>query len=139
MKNIKDTACSEIVQDSMELEMKNNVKNTVFSEIVEDSMELEIVKDSTDTQDDGDSLFSKIVQDSLDFEMVQDSMDTEDDEHLIDVTSSLEKKTQLDINSNIPAGHEFGLNKFPDEEDESSDEIKKEIKKVLKIYLPKFY
>ena len=85
-------------------------------EIVEDS----IVSDKvTDKENDEDPIFQEIIQDS------EDEQDEED---------------PIDLNI-LPDNGLIDLNKFPDEEDETSDEAerKEEWKKLRKIYLSKFY
>ncbi|AET05146.1 hypothetical protein MTR_8g102070 [Medicago truncatula] len=80
-------------------------------------------------------------EDPIDSEMVPDIMDEEDvEDNLEDVEDNLEDvEDNLNIDLNIPEDNGLDLNKFPDEEDDSSDEIKKDYKKLHKIYLPKFY
>lgn len=85
-------------------------------EIVEDY----IVSDKvTDKENDEDPFFQEIIQDS------EDEQDEED---------------PIDLNI-LPDNGLIDLNKFPDEEDETSDEAerKEEWKKLRKIYLSKFY
>ncbi|KAL5130128.1 hypothetical protein HKD37_12G033264 [Glycine soja] len=91
-----------------------------------------------DTKDDEDFILSKIVQDSMDLEVVQDSIDAED-EDFIDVTSK--QKLVFDIDLNLPTNCGFDWNKFPNDDDESSNEkgLKTEVRAMMKIYLPKFY
>ncbi|AES74076.1 hypothetical protein MTR_3g114650 [Medicago truncatula] len=120
--------------------MKISKDTKTFSEVVEDSIDSEVF---TDTEGDEVSKFPEIVPDSMDeeddedpidSEMVPDTMDEEDvEDNLEDVEDN------LNIDLNIPEDNGLDLNKFPDEEDDSSDEIKKEYKKLRKIYLPKFY
>jgi len=113
--------------------MKISKDTKTFSKVVEDSIDSEVF---IDTEGDEVSKFPEIVHDSMDeeddenpidSEMVPDSMDEEDVED------------NLNIDLNIPEDNGLDLNKFPDEEDDSSNEIKKEYKKLRKIYLPKFY
>lgn len=146
-------------------------ENTLFSEIVEDSIEVssEIIEDSGNTKDDRESLLSKVVQDSFDAEdeeeekkdfiditspsekktpqeVVKDSIDAQEDEEdkedSIDITSPSEERKPLGIDLNILAGCGFDLNKFPEDEDDTSSdekELKKEKRSLLKIFLPEFY
>ena len=113
--------------------MKISKDTKTFSKVVEDSIDSEVF---IDTEGGEVSKFPEIVPDSMDeeddenpidSEMVPDSMDEEDVED------------NLNIDLNIPEDNGLDLNKFPDEEDDSSNEIKKEYKKLRKIYLPKFY
>jgi len=131
--------------------MKISKDTKTFSKVVEDSIDSEVF---IDTEGGEVSKFPEIVPDSMDEEddenpidskMVPDSMDEEDDENPIDsemVPDSMDEEDvedNLNIDLNIPEDNGLDLNKFPDEEDDSSDEIKKEYKKLRKIYLPKFY
>jgi hypothetical protein len=83
---------------------------STFSEIVEDSLNNE-----NDTQSG---------EDSMNTEDGEDSMNTEDGEDLADIMSLPHGRAPLDIDLNVRADCGFDLNKFPDEEDDSSMKMK---------------
>ncbi|CAK8532412.1 unnamed protein product [Lathyrus sativus] len=108
---------------------------TIFSEVAEDSLDSKIVLDN---EEDEDLIFSEIVSDFMDEQDDKDSVEYLD--MVPDFLDGGDDEDNLDINLNI---HDNGLdiNKFPDEEEDSSDENqhKEELKKLRKIYLLKFY
>lgn len=84
MDNVKANMFSETVEDSMEEILKDSSNaqddgDSMFLKVAQDSMDLEMIEHSMDAQDDGNSLFSKVVPGSMDLEMIEDSIDAQDD------------------------------------------------------------